>query len=238
MLMWSGLFAKVVEFIANKLIGKKIDLAMDKKSRAAKAFLQLHNSFVEVDKTLGKVIDVFTEGCKNKKHIVLSKKFMELVPEIDSCSKDFLIALSRTMYSIEIIDPNLAIMLAGIRSRKLGYLLLRSFYNASQLNVDFERLHPFKKISYTALDESLSGLNIDEYYSRISDRESARKVHEELRDVIEHGILKGEIKPKDFKKICFFSKELRRHREKLGEARELLRMFISTAFSIEDLLFY
>lgn len=238
MITGSVLFAKAIEFIVTKLISKKIDLAIDKKNRAAHAFWDLYNSLIEVDKLLAKVISVFTEACENQKHIVFSKKLVELAPEIDSCSKNFFVALHNTISVIQILDPNIAILLAGIRDIKGSYLSLWRVYEAFGLNVDFQQLHPFKKIDYITLDENVTKLELDVYYGKISNRDSAIRTHEELMKVIEQGIIKGEIEPKDFVKICSFSKELITYKKKLGEAREALRIFISKSFSIEDLLFY
>jgi len=234
----SVLFAKAIEFIVTKLISKKIDLAMDKKSRAAHAFWDLYNSLIEADKLLAKVINVFTEACENQKHIVFSKKLVELAPEIDSCSKTFFTALHNTISAVHIFDPNLAILLAGIQNMKGGYLSLLPLVESFELDVDFQRLHPFKKINYITLGENVAKLDLDVYYAKISDLDSAIKTHTELVTVIKQWVIEGEIKPKDFVKICNFSKELMGYKKKLGEARETLRVFISKSFSIEDLLFY
>lgn len=238
MITGSVLFAKAIEFIVTKLISKKIDLAMDKKGRAAHVFWDLYNSLIEIDKLLVKLINVFTEACENQKHIVFSKKLVELTPEIDSCSNSFFAALHSTIYAVQILDPNLATLLAGIQGMKGEYLSLWRICEGFRLDVDFQQLHPLKKIGYITLDENVTELELDAYYRKISNRDSAVRIHEELMEVIKQGVIKGEIEPKDFEKICSFNKELIDYKKKLGEAREALRIFISKSFSIEDLLFY
>ena len=88
------------------------------------------------------------------------------------------------------------------------------------------------------LNKNAAKFELDTYYEKISDRESAIRTHEEFMKVIKKGIIKREIEPKDFEKICSFSKGLIDYKKKLGDAREALRMFIAKSFSIEDLLFY
>jgi hypothetical protein len=44
MLMWLGFIGKLIGFILNKLAEKKLELALDKKKQAVKAFVQFHES--------------------------------------------------------------------------------------------------------------------------------------------------------------------------------------------------
>ena len=49
MITWLPLAGRLVEFIATKLLGNKLDATLDNKKRACRAFLELHDALFEVE---------------------------------------------------------------------------------------------------------------------------------------------------------------------------------------------
>lgn len=49
MITWLGFIGNMVEFMATKLLGSRIDLTLDKKRKAARTFLRLHHILKELE---------------------------------------------------------------------------------------------------------------------------------------------------------------------------------------------
>ncbi len=243
MIAWAGVVAKLAEYIATKLIGKKIDMTLDKKSRAAKAFLTFHNAFIELDDVLSKTIDLLDNACNRRKPVIFSKELLRLVPKIQEVSKSFLSSLSSTTAAIQIIDPRLSELLKIVASFKGTYFSpLAKLLLTNKFEVEFTGLHPFKTLSFTKPDSSVLEIDYETYYAMTADVTHllipASWAQEQLVKAMQQGISQYEIGPRDYDKARALCIELKEHRQRIAVAREALREFISKTFSIEDLLFH
>ncbi len=52
MLTWMGIIGKLIELVLTKVVGSKIDLVLDDKRRAAKAFVRFHESVITLESML------------------------------------------------------------------------------------------------------------------------------------------------------------------------------------------
>lgn len=118
MIGWIGFIGKVVEFVATKLIGKRIDLALDDKKRACKAFLNLYDSVIhleQVTRVINSDLELIITGKKDR---IYSFWLERMSPQIDSASTEFLNGIHELWQAIEVLDPNLVLLFSSIKRGK------------------------------------------------------------------------------------------------------------------------
>src|SRR5688500_14602897 len=107
MLTGLGLVGKLVEFLATKLIGRKIDLSLDDRRRACRAFTELYHC---VDR-LEEITSIFL----NELELLQGGSAYDIINEyhnqshsIESVSRRFLEIKAELGWALEVFDPTLA----------------------------------------------------------------------------------------------------------------------------------
>jgi hypothetical protein len=167
MIAWAGFIAKIVEFVSTKLIGKIIDISLDRRSCAAKTFLAFYNSFVSLEKLLEKIIAIFDEAQQKCKPAIFSKKMIEVADEIQEVSKDFLGCLNSTVNAIHIFDPKLAALLAEIRVGKGHWLSIYDIFSDAKFNITAKARRNMENIIYTFPGKDAESIDLEKYYQNM-----------------------------------------------------------------------
>jgi hypothetical protein len=242
MLTWTGFIANLLNFAATKLLGRTIDVALDKKSRAAKAFYSLYRSLDEVQGIIRSVIAVLDAASNSKKPIIFSQDIIKLAPKIKKVSEDFIKCLDPAISAIQIYDPKLSYLLSAVYSAKVGYVLSLSMI-LEQLNaefvIDFKAARNLEQIRYNSPRKTLSHSELEALYQSVEMGNTpilggnAPILMAEIGD----SVIRNVVLPRDFDKLAELKEELSRHLAILSEAQGTLRLFISRTFTIDDLLF-
>lgn len=244
MITWTGFVGEMIKFVVTKLVGKRLDMSLDRKSWAARSFLNFYDAVADLEDILHEVIGSLEVACDRRKPVIFSKNLIRLAPDIDKTSKEFLRTLNATMYAVEIFDPKLALLLCDIHYLKWRHLTaLSEVFQNAQFSILFTGLHPFKKLSFTSPTEQALAIDFEEYYRTMPEvqRNKFRNAdspdaHKKLVKFLVRNAVAKEIGPQDFEQALSLCKELQLHRAKLCEAHEALRAFIAGAFTLEDVL--
>jgi hypothetical protein len=121
MLTGLGLIGKLIEFLATKLIGRRIDLSLDDRRRACRAFTELYYC---VDR-LEEITSIFL----NELDLLQADSAYNIINEyhnqsdaIESVSRRFLEIKAEVGWALEVFDPTLAAALVQLYQFKYSLL--------------------------------------------------------------------------------------------------------------------
>jgi hypothetical protein len=213
MVTLSSLIGKVLELMATKLLGKLIDLPLDRRRQSAKVFFALYQSTTELSGLLQRIILIFEDASKRKKPIILSKELVPLLEEVIAQSRRFSSAMAKTINVLDIVDPRLASLLVVSRNAKEVMLSsLGKALESSHLELVFSGLHPFTQICFTISSADLSQLNLNAAYveldsaSRSVDQSRAQQARLTLERDLKSLLKEDRIGPHDFDRIGILGK--------------------------------
>lgn len=127
MLTSLGLVGKVIEFLVTTVSKKKLDLALDDRKRAAKAFIRLHEALLELE-TISVAFISYVEGLKNGKNSKLYKVHIDrrFLATLKPSAKEFFDSLRELTPTLSLYGPELSELLGAVRVGKMG--VLKNFY--------------------------------------------------------------------------------------------------------------
>lgn len=123
MILWLGVIGGMIKFMAEKLAGKRIDLALDQKRKAGRTFVRLHEILErlgELSKELSKDIDQSTIDGRDREAWLFN------LDEEMMLSNEFLHLADGLHEVLRIFDPNLSVALNGLVYYKFSMLVLAS----------------------------------------------------------------------------------------------------------------
>jgi hypothetical protein len=231
--------------MATKLLGKLIDLPLDKRRQSAKVFFALYQSTAELSGLLQRVILIFENASETKKSIVLSKELVPLLEKTITQSRQFSDAMSKTTLVLDIVDPRLASLLVVSRNAKEVMLSsLGKALESSHIELQFSGLHPFTQFCFTISSTDLSQLNLNAAYEELDsatrsvDQSRAQQARQRLDRDLKSLLQEDRIGPRDFDRIGSLADQLKAQRVVLEEGRTALQALMSQQFTIDDLLAY
>ncbi len=259
MITWAGFIGKLIEFVLTKLIGMKIDLTLNQKKRTCKAFLDFYHATYRLERITGQFVKKLELVTNEKRDRLYSSWFDGMSKEIESASIDFLKSVEKVRRVINIFDPDLDLLADRVVGLK-GNLIAAASIALSDLDIRFELIWNRKRnsvfsqqditslasIEYTRPHESLMKADLEDLFLKIKKArkdESYRLANalgmpnDLLFALIHDNIVSDKLKPDDILKINQLHDVLAEHLQVLVKARELIRKFIETRFSIEDLLY-
>jgi hypothetical protein len=255
----------VVNKLSSKTIDFGLDqISLDKKSQAAKAFYDLYKSLSPLEEVVGKAIrnvDIFFTNHKLQQFI---RQMISLAPEVQNASDSFTKSLMKVYSCLEFYDNKLYSMFGYIVTSKGMFLLMpilvlnyNLFHIKSKtqkrldeiLNSDnrellsaikskIEQRKNFDGIIYTTLGEKMLSLNFDDLY-RNAELITSGEIPEskfEIANLLKNDVIEHIFREGDPEKAQEFVYYLKMHHKNINDAREALRTFIASNFSIEDLL--
>lgn len=126
MLTWLGFFGKLIDFTVTKLLGKKIDLSLDEKKRAAKAFLRFHDSVLELEIILGKFIAFVESIIAGRNSRIYGSKLETAIEGLERASSEFIKNMESLGQVLYFYDDQLATLFAHVYIGKAG--MVRNLY--------------------------------------------------------------------------------------------------------------
>jgi len=183
-----GFIGKLVEFMATKLIGKRLDLALDKKKKACKTFLAFLDSLSQLERLFGDFVKYIESFVAGKNSHIYRVHLERVTGELAKASRDFLENIEALGQVIYLYDSNLARLFSRMMHVKFGLTLVASQFFQSvtdeydlrsdvadlddrQPVMRFDRLavdNPYYRgLDFTLPSEELMRLNLNEAYDKI-----------------------------------------------------------------------
>lgn len=248
MFPWSAFVGKLVDFLLSKLVGKQVELALDDRKRAAKAFLRFYDAIVQLELLGTSFINEVRPFLEGQKPRLYQAAFTALAKEADQESTEFLVALKQLHLIIDLYDPDLACVLVGVRAVKQG-IVISSFTQCMRFGFAQNSDSVFA-LSYTAPSKRLLEENFRETLesSLLIAREllaSNRRVvspwadwpKDLLFEAIENNFEYGVIEANRIDQVRSLCDLLETSLPLLSQAKAKLRTFIQEKFTLEDLLY-
>jgi hypothetical protein len=122
MFVWVGLIGKLVELILSKIVGKCLDLKLDERKRAAKAFLEFHEAVAKLEMVARDFLRAVHPAVVGEKPRLYRAPFDAIARDADAASRAFVDSFRELHQVINIYEPKLALLLCGISHFKQGML--------------------------------------------------------------------------------------------------------------------
>lgn len=248
MITGADFIGKLIEFLATKLLGKRLDLALDDKKRACRAFINLYESISKLELITGTIISRLELIVQNKKDRIYSRWLEELAPQVDSTSVDLLRSIDDLGPVVSLFDPDLAALFSRLVQGKKGiffYVPSVSSVRSFRFEIKWKESSPARSksleaIKYTKLSKEVTLDDLEGAYAGIKRLAGIPKIEwprDVLSALIQDKLIEDYLNPTDKTKIKELYDALKTHLEVLIQAREKLGEFIKSRFSIEDLLY-
>jgi len=240
MLGWLGFAAKVLEFVLTKAAGRTIDLSLDRKHRAAKAFLRLYDTLESSALLLDELLSIFDRAVQQRKPIIFSKDLVPFENRIVRLTEDLRRQYGELVGAIYIFEPKLAGLLADVQGLKVQSLTaFGALLRKARFIIEFDGLHPFKRISFTTFRDEIAKLDLaaiieapeGSYGNAILGRPANKLV-----DALAVLLIEDEVTPSDFKKLRYLRDRLKTQASLLSRLLPMLRDFVASNFTISDVL--
>lgn len=232
------MIAKVCSFTFERLAGKKIDLTLDQRRRAARQLLSLYHALGDLELLTKELIVELQDIAEARDPTVSGEWLRDVSIAVDETSQRFLEATLGLSNTIEIFDPVLALAVGALEAHKFSFLLI-----AAQ---GFERVvenGEITGINYTWPGGRANELDLDKTYQWYADRypiDYSRPV-EWPEDVLlsfvnEDDYEQERLNLKNPESVDRLAALLRGHLGALSNARERMAAFLRDRFSFEDVL--
>ena len=245
MFPWSALIGKLIELLLSKVVGKHVDLALDERKRAAKAFLRFYEAVVQVEILAQAFLTHAQPFLAGEQPRLYQAVFTTLSTDADHESTEFLASLRQLHPVLDLYDSDLATLLLGIGVIK-GRLITSSFADAMQFGFNSTTKSVFA-LRYTAPSKRL--ISIDLAATLETALSTAKTLAAEglprsigwrrdlLLEVVTSNSEAGVIEANDRNELKRLYELVEVSLPMLAMAKDGLRKFIQDRFSFEDLLY-
>lgn len=240
MLTGLGLIGKLIEFLATKLIGRKIDLSLDDRRRACRAFAELYYC---VDR-LEEITSIFL----NELEFLHSDSAYDIINEyhnqsysIDSVSRRFLELEAELRWTLDVFDPTLAAAVDQLYRFKYSFL----YFISNSIELKAGEGKGLQGLTYKDPSPRILKIDMESYYEWVKQHQGKEidraavewplnflwfsEFEEEFTDV-SFGV-------NDLEAAMHFRDVVKAHSKVLAEAREKLREFLIANFKLEEVLY-
>lgn len=239
LLTGQGLIGKLVLFVAEKLIGHEIALALDEKKRTCRAFVELYHCLDRLEELNSRFIPLMTDGIEQGG--ILVGDLLLILPAVDGVSQRFLDVRGELHHALTVLDPTLAESVGQLYAAKGSFL----FMVAKALRYE-EPAHRNQVVEYMEPDGKILELDMDAYYEWV--RSSPKTSNYEVAklewpqnllwyDETEAAFHPASLVLTDPGSLERFRKVLTDHGRVLSEARVRIREFVASKFTVEDILY-
>jgi hypothetical protein len=234
---WIGLIGRAIAFALEKIAGKKIELTMDQRRKAARIFLRLYHAVLDLE-LLSKELMVELRAMANETDPEISGEWLRNISyAIDETSERFLEATQGIRDVLIIFDPVLARTLSSLEASKFSFLIIA----AQGFKPVISDQGKFIEATYTLPPNDLDSFSLIDYYNWYADDlERYPNISDWPRGTIDgflaDDIQQGVFRLKEPESAFLLASLLEQHVKNLAEARELLAQFMRTRFTFEDLL--
>lgn len=248
MVTWLGFIGKMIEFMATKLMGKRIDLSLDQKRKAGRTFVRLHHILLELEEATKDLIQNIDKPMIDG--LAREAWLFNLDSDVSRLSNEFLNLTDKLHEVLNIFDPNLSLALSELRYYKFA-LLVAASHSFKRTSDDEDSV---AMIEYQYPDDKMLDISFEEHYRWIlSNPDYFKKTYyddSELEwpqnvllgsagayDLIEEDSVKRGTIEEQREDIERLRRILKLHAEVISQANKRLREFIAVNFSIADVLY-
>jgi hypothetical protein len=133
MLAALGLVGKAVELLVSTVAKKKLELALDDKKRAAKAFVRLHESILELER-IGEGFLGYIDRAKHRSNPKIYEDHLDdCIKSLKAASIEFVAAMRQVTPVLSLYSPELETMLGAVAVGKRG--ALKNFFYLVQSSI-------------------------------------------------------------------------------------------------------
>jgi hypothetical protein len=248
MLTGIGLIGKLVEFLATKLIGRKIDLALDDRKRACRAFTELYYCVDRLEEITSKFLteidlclDAADDSSADGKAYWVINEFHNRSYSLEAVSRRFSEIGSEVGWAVEIFDPTLAEAVDQLYCFKYSFL----YFISDSIEIKDQDGKNFQLLAYKEPSPKILKIDMDSYYDWVKqnqgkkiDRSAAEWPINFLRfSEFEEGFTDAVFGIEDIEAARQFRDVIKTHAGVLSEARKKLREFLTTNFNLEEVLY-
>jgi hypothetical protein len=243
MITWIGLLAKLTESVLTKLAGRRIELSLDKRHRAAKGLLRFYDTLQQARDLVEELVDVFGAACSRRKPVLFSKDLVPFENAIVRVNEDFQRHFDEMAAAISILSPELGSALHTVRGFKTSTTTaFGALLKKARFELEYDGLHPFRKVAFTTFRNEVLELDIEALAEASSipisdDPPFGPPESNELARALATLLVEDEFTADDFEKVAYLRDRLRNQKVVLEVAVELLRKFIAANFTVADLLY-
>jgi hypothetical protein len=244
MLTWVGFVGQLLDFVLAKIVGRHVDLALDERKRATRAFLDLYEAVddvVDLAETFLTRLQPVVDGEKSRVFVAWLEPIAD---KLDGASRSFLQALIKVERVIAIYDRSLLLMLSNVRQSKSAILTGMSHFLADQMQfritMSGKRL---QAIEYTVPTSDAMHADFEETYRALEQQGNTWRdapeqwpVHA-LAAFVRERTRTGSVTPTDVEAITALHKTIAEYLPVLAGARDHLGQFMRERFTLEDLLY-
>lgn len=242
MLTGQGLIGKLVYFLASKLIGKQLDLALNDKKRACRAFVELYYCVERLEDITGHFIEALDEVQHSEDTWILVNQFALHGPSLDAVSRRFIDIGTELNRAVQLYNEDLADAVDQLYRFKYSFLL----FMADSLEIMDKDGERNRLLKYIEPSPRVLHIDMEGYYQWIKESRDKHLTDQVTLDWPQNMLTYsafGEhfreniIEIADVEAVKHFLRVLKDHGAVLTVAREKLRKFIVENFSIEDVLY-
>lgn len=259
---WLGFIGRLMQFCVEKIVGKRIDLRLDERKRAATSFIRLYNSLQDLDSICAQFLGILEPVVNGSRKRLRNEWVRRLSEATDKASAEFLDAAKEMVGAIQIFDPTLALLLGQVQQSKFIYLSLSSGFDqlTSPVELNTDAGGRLESVRYSAPSDDLETIDFESLYQtmeRWGTRPFSERDYEvdfvegkpvvgqvalewpkdSLLNLLDGKVVDRVLMPTDVGQITSLYELTQRHLSLLTQTRETLRSFISENFSIDDLLY-
>ena len=238
MLGWVEYIGRILSFTIEKVAGKKIDLTLDDRRRAARKFLCLYHAVSDLE-SLSKEVAVELRAMIHENDPTVSREWLrDISTAIDETSQRFLEATQGLLETLKIFDPTLARTVSGLEAHKFSFLLIAAH--------GFEPIrdkNEITEIEYTQPSDEANALDLTENYNWYATHDLTDPSQPvEWPSGVAQGFVdetdtkSDRVNLRDAESMNRLANLLDHHVQSLSTARESLAKFLQGNFRFEDLL--
>jgi hypothetical protein len=228
---WVGFIGKLFEFALERIVGRKIDLGMDEKKQAARAFVRLYESMEVLEKSAGEFL-VAIQPIVDGKKVRIYKAWMSRLPrDINQGSAEFLSVIQEVRRVVRFYDVDLAVFLSDILVNKVRI----SAFDSMKFQIDWDEEHHLRGLSYTIPSESLMRAELQPFFPQ-KYGEIGMWPENNLVALFERQVNEGTVAVDDVPKIIWLHQKASEQLPLLTQARKHLGEFIKTNFTLTELI--
>jgi hypothetical protein len=223
MIAWAGLLGKIIEFVAIKLVGARIDLSLSDKKKAGSLFMGLYVSISQLEALVSEIVSELKEVTEIEGATLRSSWLSRTPDAIQEVSEKFLKSFGELHSIVSIYDAELGQAISALAYSKFLFI--------SRVRL----LANDKGFGYGLAFESPA----DELVKFVQRDWREKDIAVAIGDMTRHWenlIITDKVLVNDKEKIKGLYAILKNHLSILSAARARLRELMATKFSIEDLL--
>lgn len=246
MITWIGLVGKILDFLLEKLLDKTVDWSLDKKKYACQSLVEFHDVLCTLEILLEDFLTTFRPLYEGEKTVIYDYWLRKHSQEIAISTEKFIRCIDEVGRVLYFYDPALTALIANIGESKGRFLSTSRSWAMIKFDIQWKTSSSgFDCVSYSIPSESLSKQELERAYSDCKKlpinnhrlKRSKRSWSNDTLFILLKDFLEQESFTKtDIEAVRDLYRRLSTHQKLIHESRLRLRTFISSQFSIEDLL--